>query len=39
MIAGLESVTGGEIRIGDRVVNDVSPNDRDIAIVFHSYEL
>ncbi|MGK6317330.1 ABC transporter ATP-binding protein [Neorhizobium sp. DT-125] len=39
MIAGLESVTGGEIRIGDRVVNDVLPKDRDIAMVFQSYAL
>jgi multiple sugar transport system ATP-binding protein len=39
MIAGLESVTGGEIRIGERVVNDVPPKDRDIAMVFQSYAL
>ena len=39
MIAGLESVTSGEIRIGDRVVNDVAPRDRDIAMVFQSYAL
>ncbi len=38
-IAGLEDVTGGEIRIGDRVVNDVAPRDRDIAMVFQSYAL
>ncbi|MDR6951537.1 multiple sugar transport system ATP-binding protein [Ancylobacter sp. 3268] len=38
-IAGLESVTEGEIRIGERVVNDVSPKDRDIAMVFQSYAL
>ena len=39
MIAGLEPVTAGEIRIGDRVVNDVAPRDRDIAMVFQSYAL
>lgn len=39
MVAGLEDVTKGEIRIGDRVVNDVSPKDRDIAMVFQSYAL
>lgn len=39
MIAGLEAVTGGEIRIGERVVNDVAPKDRDIAMVFQSYAL
>jgi multiple sugar transport system ATP-binding protein len=39
MIAGLESITGGEMRIGDRVVNDVEPKDRDIAMVFQSYAL
>ena len=39
MIAGLEPVTSGEIRIGDRVVNDVAPRDRDIAMVFQSYAL
>src|SRR4051794_17687739 len=39
MIAGLESVTGGEIRIGDRVVNDVPPKERDIAMVFQNYAL
>ncbi len=38
-IAGLETVTSGEIRIGERVVNDVSPKDRDIAMVFQSYAL
>jgi multiple sugar transport system ATP-binding protein len=38
-IAGLEEVTGGEIRIGDRKVNDVAPRDRDIAMVFQSYAL
>jgi multiple sugar transport system ATP-binding protein len=39
MIAGLESVTSGTIRIGDEVVNDVSPKDRDIAMIFQSYAL
>ncbi len=39
MIAGLEPVTEGEIRIGDRVVNDVAPRDRDIAMVFQNYAL
>jgi multiple sugar transport system ATP-binding protein len=39
MIAGLETATAGEIRIGDRVVNDVPPQDRDIAMVFQSYAL
>ncbi len=39
MIAGLEDITGGEIRIGPRVVNDVPPKDRDIAMVFQSYAL
>jgi multiple sugar transport system ATP-binding protein len=39
MIAGLEEPTDGEIRIGDRLVNDVSPKDRDIAMVFQNYAL
>ncbi|HEX6869206.1 MAG TPA: sn-glycerol-3-phosphate ABC transporter ATP-binding protein UgpC [Candidatus Limnocylindrales bacterium] len=39
MIAGLEEVSSGELRIGDRVVNDVPPKDRDIAMVFQSYAL
>ena len=39
MIAGLEEVSSGEIRIGDRVVNDVPPRDRDIAMVFQNYAL
>jgi len=39
MIAGLESVTSGEIWIGDRLVNDVEPKDRDIAMVFQNYAL
>ncbi len=38
-IAGLEEISGGEIRIGDRLVNDVAPRDRDIAMVFQSYAL
>ena len=39
MIAGLEEITDGRIRIGQRVVNDVAPKDRDIAMVFQSYAL
>ncbi|TIS15904.1 MAG: ABC transporter ATP-binding protein, partial [Mesorhizobium sp.] len=39
MIAGLENISGGEIRIAGRVVNDLSPKDRDIAMVFQSYAL
>jgi len=39
MIAGLEEITTGTVRIGDRVVNDVAPKDRDIAMVFQSYAL
>ncbi|MDB6180817.1 sn-glycerol-3-phosphate import ATP-binding protein UgpC [Paracoccus fistulariae] len=39
MVAGLESITEGQIRIGDRVVNDVEPMDRDIAMVFQNYAL
>jgi ABC-type sugar transport system ATPase subunit len=39
MVAGLEEVTEGEIRIGDRVVNAVAPKDRDIAMVFQNYAL
>ncbi len=39
MIAGLEEVTSGEIYIGDRLVNDVPPKDRDIAMVFQNYAL
>ena len=39
MIAGLEEITSGSIFIGDRLVNDVSPKDRDIAMVFQSYAL
>ena len=37
MIAGLEEISAGEVRIGDRVVNDLAPGDRDIAMVFQSY--
>jgi multiple sugar transport system ATP-binding protein len=39
MIAGLEDVSGGEIRIADRVVNDLEPKDRNIAMVFQNYAL
>ena len=39
MIAGLEAVSGGTISIGDRVVNDLPPKDRDIAMVFQNYAL
>lgn len=39
MLAGLEEISGGEIWIGDRKVNDVPPKDRDIAMVFQSYAL
>ena len=39
MIAGLEEITSGEVRIGDRVVNNLPPRDRDIAMVFQSYAL
>src|SRR5215204_1800516 len=39
MIAGLENITGGEIRIGSRVVNNVPPKERDIAMVFQNYAL
>ncbi|MEE7460948.1 MULTISPECIES: sn-glycerol-3-phosphate ABC transporter ATP-binding protein UgpC [Methylobacterium] len=39
MIAGLENISGGEIRIGERVVNDVPPKERDIAMVFQNYAL
>ncbi len=39
MIAGLEELTSGEIYIGDRMVNDVEPKDRDIAMVFQNYAL
>src|SRR6266513_4833564 len=39
MVAGLEEITAGEIMIGDRVVNDVSPRGRDVAMVFQNYAL
>src|SRR5690606_22135091 len=39
MIAGLEDISGGELKIGDRVVNDVQPRDRRVAMVFQSYAL
>ena len=39
MVAGLETITGGEIAIGDRVVNQLEPKDRDIAMVFQNYAL
>jgi multiple sugar transport system ATP-binding protein len=39
MVAGLESITEGEVRIGDKVVNDMPPKDRDIAMVFQNYAL
>ncbi|MFL5524824.1 MAG: ABC transporter ATP-binding protein, partial [Gemmatimonadaceae bacterium] len=39
MIAGLESISDGTVRIGDRVVNDVPPKARDIAMVFQNYAL
>src|ERR1043165_9604423 len=39
MIAGLENISGGEIRIGERVVNNIPPKERDIAMVFQNYAL
>ena len=39
MIAGLEEISGGELYIGDKLMNDVEPKDRDIAMVFQSYAL
>src|SRR5918999_4614733 len=39
MVAGLEEISGGELTIGDRVVNDLTPKERDIAMVFQSYAL
>src|SRR5688572_25805659 len=39
MIAGLEDITEGDLRIGDEVVNDRAPKDRDIAMVFQNYAL
>src|ERR1700723_3737611 len=38
-IAGLEEITAGKIQIGDRIVNDLPPKDRDIAMVFQNYAL
>ncbi|MEO2038064.1 MAG: ATP-binding cassette domain-containing protein, partial [Martelella sp.] len=39
MIAGLEDISGGVIRIGGKVINDVEPKNRDIAMVFQNYAL
>src|SRR5512139_4278636 len=39
MIAGLENITAGEIRIGERVVNNLPPKERDVAMVFQNYAL
>ena len=39
MVAGLEEISSGELKIGDKVVNDVEPKDRDIAMVFQNYAL
>ena len=39
MVAGLEAITSGQLRIGGRLVNDVAPGDRDIAMVFQNYAL
>src|SRR5919204_1060725 len=39
MVAGLEDVSAGEIRVGGRVVNDVDPSERDVAMVFQTYAL
>src|SRR5919206_5236662 len=39
MVGGLEEITDGDVRIGDRIVNDLSPKSRDIAMVFQSYAL
>src|SRR5437867_9934085 len=39
MIAGVETVSAGEIRIGERVVNEIEPSERDIAMVFQNYAL
>ena len=39
MVAGLEDISEGELRIGDRVVNTLAPKDRDVAMVFQSYAL
>ncbi|HSQ09859.1 MAG TPA: ATP-binding cassette domain-containing protein, partial [Burkholderiaceae bacterium] len=39
MVAGLEEISGGTIRIGERIVNDLEPKDRDCAMVFQNYAL
>ena len=39
MVAGLEDISGGTIRIGERVVNDMPPKSRDVAMVFQNYAL
>ena len=39
MVAGLEEITSGTLKIGDKVMNDVEPKDRDIAMVFQNYAL
>ena len=39
MVAGLETISSGEIAIGERVVNELEPKDRDIAMVFQNYAL
>ena len=39
MVAGLEQISEGEVRIGDEVVNDLPPRDRDVAMVFQNYAL
>ena len=39
MVAGLEEISAGTIRIGDRIVNDLEPKDRDCAMVFQNYAL
>ena len=39
MVAGLEEITDGELYIGDRLINNVAPKDRDIAMVFQNYAL
>ena len=39
MVAGLEEITSGTLRFGDRVVNDLSPRERDVAMVFQNYAL
>ena len=39
MVAGLEEISSGTLKIGDKVMNDVEPKDRDIAMVFQNYAL